>query len=204
MALKQSPGEKVAAYLQRAEQMHDSLVLAGGKMSTTTFLQCLKEGVLEKYCLTVRLFELSTTQTTATLSGVLLSEECRLARQESLHGKSGSTTAAEVAMALQHINIPVEQVQDIVAALTSSKGSTQPWTARHASGSSAKPPTTIRSEERYAAAAKTSICWNCGVLGHRHQTCPQPAVTPLRFIPADYKPRVPFRTKRAAPPAVVA
>jgi hypothetical protein len=133
---------------------------------------------------------------------VLLSEECRLARQESLHGKSGSTTAAEVAMALQHINIPVEQVQDIVAALTSSKGSTQPWTARHASGSSAKPPF-ITKLERSAVTAKAAICWNCGVLGHRFPTCPQPAVIPLRFKPADFKPRLPLKPK-PAPPDVVA
>jgi hypothetical protein len=177
MALKQSPGEKVAAYLQRAEQMHDSLVLAGGKMSTTTFLQCLKEGVLEKYCLTVRLFELGTTQTTATLSGVLLSEECRLARQESLHGKSGGTTAAEVAMALQHINIPVEQVQDMIAVLTGSGGSTQ----------------------------RPTTCWNCGVQGHRFLDCPQPSVKPLRFKPADHRSRPDRFTKEAAAsPTVIA
>ena len=41
--LKQAEGEKVTPYTQRAEKMYDDLMLAGGHMSSRTFLQCLRE-----------------------------------------------------------------------------------------------------------------------------------------------------------------
>jgi hypothetical protein len=117
---------------------------------------------------------------------VLLSEECRIARQESLHGQTGGTTAEEVARALHSINIPVEQVQDIVAVLTSRRGST--GTARDASGPPADSTSRLSREEEYAASALTATCWNCGVTGHRLINCPQPIVKPLKFRPANYIP----------------
>lgn len=108
-SLRQAEDEKVTDYTQRAEKMFDDLRLAGGYMSSKTYLQCLKEGVLEKFSLTVRLFELQPkpNRTAAKLTGLLQADECRLARQESLRG---DTTAPQHA-----------------AMVVTNHGSTQKW-----------------------------------------------------------------------------
>ena len=80
----------------------------------------MPEGVLEKFTLTVKLFEMRKEQTAAILTGLLQAEECRLARQESL---SGYVTAPQQA-----------------AMVVTNHGNTQQWTHRQEpKGAVAKP-----------------------------------------------------------------
>jgi hypothetical protein len=93
MELKQAPKEGIRVYIQRADELYNQLKTSGGRMSSKTYLQCLKEGVQDNFQLTVRLFEMSKTQSIATLTGALLAEECRAARQQTLKDKVDTNVA---------------------------------------------------------------------------------------------------------------
>jgi len=174
-SLKQAEGEKVGRFTQRADNLHDDLRRAGGKMSSATFLQCLKEGVLEKFNLTVRLFEMSASTSAASLAGLLEAEECRLARQESLRGQVAVSSAQNTAM------------------VVTSSGGAQQWA----------PKVVPKGGGGTTGAATHTICWNCGAAGHEARRCTKPIIKPLRFKPADWKPRYKLHSK-SAQPAVVA
>jgi hypothetical protein len=205
-SLKQGPAEPVRDYLQRANTLHNSLLSAGGRMSTTAYLQCLKEGVAEHLLITVRMFEMGKEHTATALAGDLLAEECKLARRTSLREGSGggASGAQNFAMALQQMDIPAAaktQLQDIVALMTPAGGvqkwnPTIPSSARSSSGLPTK-------KERMAASAGTSICWNCGILGHRLTHCTKPMVQPWKFKPTDWVPRF-LRPREPKTPALPA
>jgi hypothetical protein len=187
-SLKQAPGEAVAAYMLRAEELFDRLRTAGGSMSSKTFLQSLKEGVLPHFRLTVKLFERDKVQTAALLSGALQAEENSLARQESLRGSgSTSSTVQNVTLALQHVDMPDEfrtSIQNTLMVLTNG-GDSQKWTPKPAAGGSSTKP--IRDPVKYAAAEASSICYNCGVKGHRVRSCKLPLTKPFKFAPKPAK-----------------
>jgi hypothetical protein len=194
-SLKQGPAEPVRDYLQRADNLHNSLLSAGGRMSSTAYLQCLKEGVAEHFLFTVRMFEMGKERTATILAGVLLAEECKIARRSSLREGSGggASGAQHFAMALQQMDIPAAaktQLQDMVALMTPA-GSARKWTPKPPppARTSAAPSGVSTKEERLAASAGTSTCWNCGILGHRLTHCTQPPVQPWRFKPTTWVPR---------------
>ena len=119
MSLKQAEDEKVTPYCQRAEKKHAELIMAGGHMSSATFLQCLKDGVLDKFAITIELFEMRKERTAAVLRGLLQAQETKLARREGLRGE---LTAPQQA-----------------AMVVTNRGSTQQWAHRPVhSGTAAK------------------------------------------------------------------
>jgi hypothetical protein len=208
-SLKQGPAEPVKDYLQRADNLHNSLLSAGGRMSSSAYLQCLKEGVAEHLLITVRMFEMGKEHTATALAGVLLAEECKLARRTSLReGTGGGVSGAQnFAMALQQMDIPAAaktQLQDIVALMTPAGGA-QKWTPKPPSSArtSAAPSGLPTKEERMAASAGTSTCWNCGILGHRLTHCPKTLEKPWKFKPTEWVPRFmrPREPKHSALPA---
>ena len=122
MGLKQAADEKVTPYFQRGEKIYGNLKLAGGRMSSKTFLQCLKEGVLDKFSITIELFEMRKEQTAAILRSLLQAQECKLARREGLRGDH--TAPQQAAMVVNN------------------HGDTQQWTHwREPNGAAAKPVT---------------------------------------------------------------
>jgi hypothetical protein len=181
--LKQGSNESVSVYMLRAEELFDRLRLAGGSMSTRTFLQALKEGVLPQYRLTVKLFERDAKQTVALLSGALQAEENSLARQESLRGPTSSNAADNVNLALRHVDMPdtLRKSLDILLAVTNGGGS-QKWTPNlKPAAPGADKYANIRDPAKFAAAEAASTCFNCGVKGHRVHSCKAPIIKPYRF-----------------------
>jgi hypothetical protein len=193
--LKQGSTESVSAYMLRAEDLFDRLKTAGGHMSSKTFLQALKEGVLPCFNLTVRFFEREPKQTVALLSGALQAEENSMARQKELRG-----TAVDTSLALQDVAMPeaLRRTLSTLLAVTEGGGS-QKWKARPATASApgtkkqqdhAARHARMKAEdpEKYAALEAISTCFNCGVKGHRLFNCKQPLVKPYRFGNAQSKP----------------
>jgi hypothetical protein len=186
--LKQGSTESVSAYMLRAEDLFDRLKTAGGHMSTKTFLQALKEGVLPCFNLTVRFFEREPRQTVALLSGALQAEENSMARQKELRG-----TAPDTSLALQDIAMPeaLRRTLSTLLAVTEGGGS-QKWKAKstYTSASEAKrhqealtrhAKQKAEDPERYAALEALSTCFNCGAKGHRLINCTKPIVKPYKF-----------------------
>jgi hypothetical protein len=195
-ALKQNPGESVSAYMLRSEDLFDRLRTAGGSMSSKTFLQALKEGVLPQFRLTVKLFERDAKQTVALLSGALQAEENSLARQETLRGPASNSAVGNVTLALQHIDMPddLRRSLNTVLAVTNGGGS-QKWTPKPSAPGANKQNHAARHEQmkmkdpaRYAALEAASTCFNCGVTGHRAFNCKAPQVKPYRFSSSQPRP----------------
>lgn len=158
-------------------------------MSTKTFLQSLKEGVLPHFRLTVKFFEREAKQTVALLSGALQAEENSMARQESLRGSASSNPVQEVNLALQHIAMPdaLRKSLNTLLAVTNGGGS-QKWTAKSTAPNANKhaarhAESKARDPAGYAALEAASTCYNCGVVGHRLFNCKAPLVKPYRFGP---------------------
>jgi hypothetical protein len=194
--LKQGSTESVSAYMLRAEELYDKLKTAGGHMSSKTFLQAIKEGVLPCFNLTVRFFEREPKQTVALLSGALQAEENSMARQKELRGAASDTT-----LALQDVSLPEDLRRALNSLLAVTEGGAKPTTAKWTAKPSPAADNRRRDQaaarhakqkaedpEKYALLESMSTCFNCGVKGHRAFNCKQPHVKPYKFGNAQSKP----------------
>jgi hypothetical protein len=213
-ALKQLPTETVGAYLSRADTIYCKLLSSGGKLSSSSYLQCVKEGVLNQFRIVIQFFEQKEEKSKklSVLAGMLLDEECSTTRRNTL-GTAG-TSAGNTAMTIQ------ELVKEVLLVMQPN-GTNQPWTAggrappKNKTGPPPPPPassasqagraewhtlTQAQKDARNTADITTALCWNCGKTGHRLGTCPIPLTKPFKFKPADWMPSALRRQTR--PPAV--
>lgn len=167
MTLCQSPGERVGAYVERAKGLYDALILSGGKLSSSSFLQCLKEGVAPAYAMAVRLFDRNSkgSRTATVLAGELLAEESRLAREQTLHAAGGA-----LIMHSPSLDVPPRPAGAAPGGLGKGRASS-----------------VIRNPDAYRAANATALCWNCGATGHKVSLCTLPlSQPPLKFKPVGW------------------
>ena len=97
--LSQGSSEAVEPYVQRAEELFDTLVRSGGEMPDDVFFQCLKRGLQDVFSLTVKFLEAgpAARNNASCLLGDLLAEESRLHHHQGLqqgasHGFAGPVT----------------------------------------------------------------------------------------------------------------
>jgi hypothetical protein len=173
--LKMTHGEGVGAYMQRGAELFNQLMSSGGQMSESEYLQHLKEGVDEKFHFTVKLWEISSNKTAAGLLGALLAEECRLAKLKKVQPPPASM-AMTVESSLDANPCSKENLLMNMLMVMTGQGKQQPWIPRGRPGGGGK-----NGQRRDK---KPTICYNCGVAGHRWSDCPQPPVHPWRFLPA--------------------
>jgi hypothetical protein len=176
--LIQGPSEDVRAFLRRAQDINDKLILAGGDNPTSTFLDFIKTGLLWQYEVTVDLFEASADcDNLAILTSKLVNQEMRLAR----HAVQDVAGAA----------IPTGQQRGQGRGQGRAQGRGQQQGRGRGQQQQQGVGGNKWQSPEYIAAGKIATCFNCGVVGHRVHDCPQqPPTLPLRFVPKDWKPSV--------------
>jgi hypothetical protein len=185
--------------------MYCKLLSSGGKLSSSSYLQCVKEGVLNQFRIVIQFFEQKEEKSKklSVLAGMLLDEECSTTRRDTL-GTAG-TSAGNAALTIQ------ELVKEVLLVMQPN-GINQPWTPKNKTGPPPHQPaggasqaerarcspaqwralTQAQRDARNSADISTTMCWNCGKTGHRLTSCPVPITKPFKFHPS----------RLAPPPAV--